>query len=373
MKLRRILPSIDWTLLASSCLLACIGLAMLASTADIGGGVSPFLIRQLIALGIGGVLIVIAMRIPYHNWRRVAPIVFGIGLVSQVLLLYAGRIIRGTVSRLDVFGFQLQPSEFMKVALVLILAWALAKYRVLSWRQLGATAILLIFPVLLVMLEPDLGMAVLMAATWFGMIVVFGMPWRIIGVVVLIGIATFAVAWQTVLLDYQKERILTFLHPSADPLRSGYNVTQSIIALGSGQLFGRGLGHGPQSQLKFLPERHTDFILASVGEELGFVGIALVVTLYGVMLWRVVLIVRATRDPFGQAIGTGAFFLLLIGFTVNAGMNMGILPVTGIPLPFISYGGSNLITSYFLLGLIESVKIHSRFTQEGPTELETFL
>lgn len=373
MKLRRILSSVDWTLLASAFLLVCIGLAMLASAADIGGGVSPFLVRQSIALGVGILLLVITMKIPYHSWRRIAPILFTIGLISQVVVLGAGRIIRGTVSRLDVFGFQLQPSEFVKVMLVLVLAWLFSKYRILGWKQLLLSSLILLFPVGLVMQEPDLGMAVLMAAVWFGMIVVFGMPWRIVTLVLMLGAALFGVAWQTVLLDYQKERILTFLHPTADPLRSGYNVTQSIIALGSGQIFGRGLGHGPQSQLKFLPERHTDFILASVGEELGFIGIALVAILYGVLLWRILLVSRTTRDPFGQAIGVGAFLLLLIGFAVNAGMNIGILPVTGIPLPFISYGGSNLITSCFLLGLIESVKIHSRFAQEGPGEVTSVL
>ncbi len=373
MKLSRLVSSVDWTILASALLLACIGLAMLASATDIGGRVSPFLIRQTIALCIGILVIVATMKIPYHSYRRIAPLLFTLGLVGQVFVLGVGRIIRGTVSRLDVFGFQVQPSEFMKIALVLMLAWVLAKYRTVSWRQLGATAILLALPVALVMQEPDLGMAVLMVMVWFGMIVVLGMPWRIIALVMLVGALAFGAAWQTALLDYQKERILTFLYPAADPLRSGYNVTQSIIALGSGQLFGRGLGHGPQSQLKFLPERQTDFILASVGEELGFVGIALVVILYGILLWRIILIVRTTRDPFGQAIGVGAFFMLLIGFTVNAGMNMGMLPVTGIPLPFISYGGSNIITSCFLLGVIESVKIHSRFAQEGPGELTSFL
>lgn len=373
MKLRRILPSVDWTLITSALLLVCIGLAMFASTADTEGAISPFLLRQGIALCIGVVIAVITMKVPYHSWRNVAPILFAVGLVGQLFVLGAGRIIRGTVSRLDILGFQIQPSEFVKVALVLVLAWLFARYKALGIKQVVTTGLLLLLPVVLVMQEPDLGMAALMSAVWFGMIVIFGVPWRALVVVLLLGSIVSAVAWQTVLLDYQKERVLTFLHPTADPLKSGYNVTQSIIALGSGQVFGRGLGHGPQSQLKFLPERHTDFILASVGEELGFVGIALVATLYGVLLWRIMHIARTTRDPFGQAIAVGGFFLLLIGFIVNAGMNMGMLPVTGIPLPFISYGGSNLITSCFLLGLIESVKIHSRFTQAGPAELDSLL
>jgi rod shape determining protein RodA len=373
MKIRQLLSLVDWTLVSCALLLACVGLAMLASAADTGGGVSPFLIRQAAALGFGVVVALVAMKIPYHSWRRAAPFIFGVGIIVQIFVLYAGRIIRGTVSRLDFFGVQIQPSEFMKVALVLLLAWVLAKYKALGWRQLILSAVLLLIPVALVMQEPDLGMAVLMAAVWGGTIVVFGMPWRIVGIVLLIAAAGFGLAWETVLLDYQKERVMTFLHPTADPLKSGYNVNQSIIALGSGQLVGRGLGHGPQSQLKFLPERHTDFILASVGEELGFIGIVLVTGLYGILLYRILIVARTTRDPFGQLVAVGSFLLLLIGFTVNAGMNMGLLPVTGIPLPFVSYGGSNLLTSWFLIGIVESVKIHSRFTQEGPTELTSFL
>ncbi len=372
MKFRFLVPSIDWILVGAMLLLAGIGLAMFASTADTGSGLSPLFYRQLISLVIGLGGMALAMKIPYSSWKTAAPVLFGVGIAIQVGLLAFGKVIRGTVSRLDVLGFQIQPSEFIKVILVLMLAWLLARQKHLRFRQLWVTGILFAVPIFLVLQEPDVGMAAVMAALWVGTLIVFGLPWKYLVLLAVLGASLFGVAWKAVFLDYQKERIVTFLHPTADPLRSGYNVTQSIIALGSGQIFGRGLGHGPQSQLNFLPENHTDFILASVGEELGFVGIVLVVVLYGVLLWRVVLVFRSTSDPFGQVIACGTFFILIIGLTVNAGMNMGLLPVTGIPLPLISYGGSNLITSCFLLGLVESVKIHNTFSRYAPGELSSF-
>lgn len=373
MRFSDVLRSADWIIIAAVLLLASIGLAMLASATDSGQALSPLLYRQAIALCVGLVVMIFTMKIPYHTWKRVAPALFVVGLVSQIGLSIAGRAIRGTVSRVDILGFQIQPSEFVKVGLVLVLALVLSKYGRIGWKQIAITFGIIVVPVFLVLKEPDLGMAAVMMSAWIGMLIVFGLPFRTFVAICLIGSLAFAGAWNGLLFDYQKKRILTFLHPTADPLSTGYNVTQSIIALGSGQLFGRGLGHGPQSQLKFLPEQHTDFILASVGEELGFVGIALICALYGILLWRLIVIVRNVDDPFAQLIGAGAFFLLITGFTVNAGMNMGLLPVTGIPLPFISYGGSNLLTSCFLLGLVESVKIHSRFSGQTPKELSSFI
>lgn len=346
---------------------------MLASATDTGQALSPLVFRQAISLGLGLVVLFFTMKVPYHSWKRVAPYLFAVGVVSQIALAIAGRVIRGTVSRVDVLGFQIQPSEFVKVMLVLVLAFVLANYRRIGWRQIAVSFGVIVVPIYMVLKEPDLGMAVLMMSVWLGMLIIFGLPFRTFMAICLIGTLAFAGAWNGLLFDYQKKRILTFLNPADNPLTTGYNVTQSIIAFGSGQLLGRGLGHGPQSQLKFLPEQHTDFILASVGEELGFVGIALICALYGVMLWRVITIIRMVSDPFAQLLGIGAFFLLLTGFTVNAGMNMGILPVTGIPLPFISYGGSNVLTSCFLLGLVESVRIHSTFHRQESAELSSFI
>ncbi|MEK7499809.1 MAG: FtsW/RodA/SpoVE family cell cycle protein [Patescibacteria group bacterium] len=373
MRLKLLPPEVDYVLIGAVLLLSGIGLAMLASAADVSATISPLFFRQATALFLGLIGMWFIAKIPYHSLRTVIPFLFAAGISVQFFLVIVGRTIRGTVSRLDFFGFQIQPSEFIKVMLLLVLALVLAKYKHVGIRALVVSGVLTALPVFLVLREPDFGMAALILSLWVGLLMVFGLSWKLFGTIVLIGAMLFAGAWQTLLLDYQKERILTFLHPTADPLRSGYNVNQSIIALGSGEILGRGLGHGPQSQLKFLPERHTDFILASVGEELGFIGVVLVVGLYSIVLVRIIMIARATRDPFGQLIASGVFLIFIIGFTVNAGMNMGILPVTGIPLPLVSYGGSNLLASCILLGLALSVKVHGTFSRHAPSELSNFI
>ncbi len=349
-----------------------VGLAMLVSATYAHATLSPLFITQSIAAGICLVVMLLIARMPYHAWRKYAFLVYIAGIISLATVSWIGPVIRGTTSRLSILGFQIQPSELMKVAIVISVAWLLSRYQIIRLKQVVITLGFITIPVILVLAEPDIGMAFLIICTIIGMLIFLGMQWRIVGVLALLGSIIMVGAWHWTLLDYQKNRILTFLDPTADPLSAGYNVTQSMIAFGSGQLLGRGLGHGPQSQLKFLPERHTDFILASLGEELGFIGILLVITLYAIMLWRILAIARTTNDPFGQLISVGVFFTMLISFTVSVGMNMGILPVTGIPLPLVSYGGSNLVTTFFLIGLVESVKAHNRFVQAPPKEISHF-
>jgi len=294
-------------------------------------------------------------------------------LLLLLSLLFVARVIRGTTSRLEFGGFQFQPSEFMKMALIIFLAWYLSRQATVGWRASLLSAVLAFIPTALIVLEPDLGGGVVLAAIWFIMLVFSAAPWYILGLAVALGVATFVPSWLWLLADYQKARLLVFLHPAADPLGAGYNVTQSQVALGSGYLWGRGLGHGPQSQLQFLPERHTDFILASLGEELGFLGVVVVLILYSVMLWRILKIARATRDPFGQLLAVGVAILLGLSILVTAGMNMGLLPVTGLPLPLLSYGGSNLLATLVLLGLVESVHVHSTWVRLPPAEISHFM
>lgn len=358
--------SLDWTLLSATLLLILVGFAMLISATDRGSLLSSLFFRQLIASGIGLGLGFFILKTPYHVWRQLSWGLYGLGLAGLGLVTILGTTIRGTISRLDFFGFQVQPSEYMKIALVIALAWLFSQFKYVRWKQVGISGLIVALPVVLVAQEPDFGVAALMIALWAGLIIFSGISWKIIATLGLVGIVALGGLWQWTLLDYQKERLLTFVDPGKDPLRSGYNVTQSIIALGSGQILGRGLGQGPQSQLKFLPERHTDFVLASIGEELGFIGVIVVVILYGIVLWRLLLIARGTQDPFGQLIAIGVFLLLLASFIVSAGMNMGLLPVTGIPLPLISYGGSSLVVTLLLIGLAESVHVYSSFMR-GPT------
>ncbi|MGH9856252.1 MAG: rod shape-determining protein RodA, partial [Acidobacteriota bacterium] len=346
---------------------------MLLSATYTEATISPLFVRQMVAFAVALVLFFMTSKFSYHSLRRYAPFVYIAGVVALGAVAVIGTVIRGTVSRLEFFGVQLQPSEFMKVGLVTILAWLIVRAPLLTWRTILMTVCMLALPTALVVREPDLGVAALMVLVWAALMVFAGLSWKKIGVLVLVGGVVLGVSWQTLLLDYQKDRIRTFLNPAEDPLRTGYNITQSIIALGSGKVIGRGLGHGPQSQLKFLPERHTDFILASIGEELGFVGIMLVLGLYGILFWRIIRIIYATQDRFGQLLAAGTFFTLLTSFVVSAGMNMGLLPVTGIPLPLISYGGSNLVFTFVLLGLVESVRVHGAFHQPAPKEISGFI
>ncbi|PIT98333.1 MAG: rod shape-determining protein RodA [Candidatus Andersenbacteria bacterium CG10_big_fil_rev_8_21_14_0_10_54_11] len=360
----------DWVLTGTAVLLVLLGMAMVLSTTSDKDLVSARLVRQMLAavLGLGAYTAV--SLFPYHRWRRYVPLIFAASVAALFATSQIAPIIRGTASRLQIGGgLQVQPSEFVKISIVCILAWYFAG-RPATGKTIVVSGLLTTLAAGLIILEPDLGAAALLVGAWAGLIIYLGVPWRTISILAAIAAIAALAAWQTSLADYQKQRVLTFLNPAADPLGAGYNVTQSLVALGSGGLFGRGLGHGPQSQLNFLPEQHTDFIVASIGEELGFIGIILLLALYSVLLWRIYAIARETGDPFGKYLAVGVYLLLLGGLFINAGMNMGLLPVTGIPLPLVSYGGSSLVSTFILLGIVQSVRMHSTWVRTPPKELE---
>lgn len=364
--------SLDWVMIAAVGLLTCLGLAMLASATYTESIFSGLFIRQSIAALVSFIALLLFSFIHPGTIQRYAWILYGLGVAGLTSVAIFGTLIRGTVSRLQIFGVQVQPSEFMKVGLIAGLAWLAARFLNQPIKMVVASGLTVSFPIALVLFEPDLGAAALLAAVWLGLIFFLGLPWRYVFVILVLGTVTFGGAWQFWLADYQKDRLRTFINPTIDPLGSGYNVAQSIVALGSGQLIGRGLGHGSQSQLKFLPERHTDFIIASIGEELGFLGICLILALYAVVLWRILHLARSTLDPFTRSFSVGVFLLILVSLVVSAGMNMGLLPVTGIPLPLISYGGSHLVVTYILLGIIQSMHVHGKWTSTPPLEIEHF-
>ncbi len=369
MRIGEAIKSMDWILTGAVVLLVGISLAMLFSSTATTDVLSSRFSRQAIAAAVAAVAGLIVLRTPYHTIHRFTLALYGLGVASLVSLLFIGRVIRGTASRLEIGGFQLQPSEFMKIALILMVAWVLSRETRPSWWGSIISAIVTLIPTVLIVLEPDLGVGVILLALWFLLLVFSGSSWRIIASYLGLGLVVAIPSWLWLLAPYQKSRILVFLDPTADPLGAGYNVVQSVVALGSGYIWGRGLGHGPQSQLQFLPERHTDFILASLGEELGFLGIMVVLILYTIMLWRILKIARATREPFGQLVAVGVFILLSISLLVTGGMNMGMLPVTGLPLPLLSYGGSNLLATVVLIALVQSIHVHSRWMRRLPTEI----
>lgn len=369
MRFWQALRSLDWVATAAAGLLICLGLAMLfSSTYTTPQAFTARFTKQLIValMSLGGYFFI--ARVPYHTWRRFAPFFYSLGVAGLIFVALTASVIRGAASRLVIFGVQIQPSEFMRILLIVGLAYAFCYTQRLNGKFITISCILVGLPILLIGLEPDFGMAALLAAIWLAMLVFLGLSWRALAALGIIMVVGLAGAWQS-LAEYQQQRLITFLDPARDPLGAGYNINQSIVALGSGYLFGRGLGHGPQSRLNFLPERHTDFIFASIGEELGFAGILLVITLYSILLWRIIRIAHLTQDLFGELLAVGAFFVLFIGFTVSAGMNMGLLPVTGIPLPLVSYGGSNLMSTMLLLGIVQSVYVHSKWVQAPPPEI----
>lgn len=358
---RRILnlfSGFDWWLLASVFLISCFGLAALYSV-DLGRPDSNLLDfkKQIIFFIIGFLLLFITGRANYSLFRFSAGSLYIVCLILLVGLLFFGSVIHGTKGWFMAGGFSFQPVELVKLSVILILA-LLASREARSFKTLGfflKSLVLVLLPSILIMIQPDFGSALILWFIWLAMIVLAGVRQRYLLVLVIGFICLFIAAWFFVFKDYQKERFLTFLDPARDPLGRGYNVTQSMIAVGSGNFFGRGLGFGSQSQLRFLPETHTDFIFAVVGEELGFFGSFFVVGLFGLLFFRLFKIMQTARDDFSLFVIIGIAALFFFQFLVNVGMNIGLLPVTGITLPFMSAGGSSLLVNFLLIGIAQAI------------------
>ena len=280
---------------------------------------------------------------------------FGV-LILLLLVMLWGKTIRGTTGWIGVGSFHIQPVELAKLILIIFLASFITKKRSrLSIVARIITSIVLTFiPVFLILKQPDFGSAVIIVGVWAIMLLVSGINKKSIAVLSLIGIISAFSGW-FILKDYQKERLVNFINPYEDPRGSGYNVIQSIVAVGSGGMFGKGLGHGSQSQLNFLPERHTDFIFAVIAEELGFLGAGVVFSLFGIIFWRMKRIALSAKDNFGYLLSIGIVVMLFLQVLINSGMNIGVMPVTGVPLPFLSYGGSSLVIVLASVGIMQSI------------------
>jgi len=289
-----------------------------------------------------------------------AVIAWAVSLFALALVPLAGAIHLGATRWLSVFGMSVQPSEIMKLTTIGLLARALAgRAAPLPARTLWMSLALVGPPALLIVLQPDLGSASVFGAIWLGMVWVGGISRRMLLGLAGAGLACVPVGWQ-LLQDYQRDRLLVFVDPHADPLGAGYTIIQSTIAIGSGRLWGRGWFAGTQNQLSFLPERHSDFIFSVIGEEWGFLGSVSLVGLFGALLVRAIHVARETRDPQGRLFIIGVFAWLGYQAFVNIGMTMGVLPVVGVPLPLVSYGGSSTVTVWVALGLIQSIRASER-------------
>lgn len=351
------LQRFDWILALSMFILLAIGMAAVYSVDSAQGRELIFVPTQLIALSIGISLFFILGSLHMTFFEASAKISYVVAAVLLVLVLIVGENVRGTVGWFRVGGFSFQPAEVAKAALVLYLAYMVSKQgrrfdRLLYIVRGGIPTFILIG---LIMLQPDFGSALVLGGIWFGILLFSGAKKRYLGALVLFVVVVFVSGWFFFFEEYQKDRLRTFVDVEADAQGAGYNVRQSIIAIGSGRLLGRGIGYGSQSQLHFLPEAQTDFVFAVIGEELGFVGVSTVFALYFLLLWRLITIAKMSPDDFSAYTVVGIAMLFFIQIVFNIGGASGALPVTGLTLPFLSYGGSSLIINLALMGVAESI------------------
>jgi rod shape determining protein RodA len=313
---------------------------------------------QLLRLGLAfGVMIFVA-QIPPRLWRRLAVPLYVAGVLMLVAVLAVGEIGKGAQRWLDLGLLRFQPSELLKLGVPLMLAWFLA-LRPLppgGWRTLVA-AILTAVPAVLIARQPDLGTALLVGSAGAFVLFLAGLSWRLIALLVAIAAALAPLLWSQ-MLDYQKNRVLTLFDPESDPLGTGYHIIQSKIAIGSGGVYGKGWGLGTQSHLEFLPERSTDFIFAVLGEELGLFGVLALLGIYLFIIFRGLYIASQSQDAFGRLLAGGLTLVFFVYLFVNTGMVSGLLPVVGVPLPLVSYGGTSMVTILAGFGLIMAVHTH---------------
>lgn len=360
--------SADWFFHLAIFALILFGLAAIYSvTLSQGGETGLALKKQFLAATIGLGIFLFVARSNYQLLRGYAPVLYALGILGLVGVLIFGETIRGTTGWFSVGPVNFQPVEFMKIALVIALAsyFSRRRKRVVGLKELLVSGVITGIPIGLVFLQPDLGSAGMLLSIWIVLLFFVGLPKKFAITLGIMFVIVSLFSWQFLFLDYQKARIVSFANPEVDPLGQGYNVRQAIIAVGAGGVFGRGLGFGSQSQLKFLPESQTDFIFAVIAEELGFLGVFLVIAAFGLLITRIYYHASHTRDDFTSLLMFGVAGLLFSQFLVNAGMNLGLLPVTGVGLPLVSYGGSSLVVMLLMLGIVESAILHRKGPIEG--------
>ncbi len=348
---------LDLPLLVALLILCGCGLLVLFSATDQD---LDKLYRQLIRLGIAFAVMVVVAQIPPLKLQRWSLPLFGIGLALLVGVLVMGEMGKGAKRWLDLGAVRFQPSEILKVAVPMMLAWYLAERPLPpSGPRILWTVVLTVVPVLLIARQPDLGTALLVAST--GMIVLFlaGLGWRLIALLG-IGAATLAPLLWYLMRPYQRERVFSFFNPEDDPFGTGYHIIQSKIAIGSGGIYGKGWLGGTQSRLGFLPERSTDFVFAILGEEFGLIGTLAMLTLYLFIIARGLYIATQAQDTYGRLLSGGLTLTFFTYLFVNTGMVTGLLPVVGIPLPLVSYGGTSLVTIMAGFGILMSIHTHRK-------------
>ena len=354
---------IDLVMVFSTLVLAGFGAAVIYSSTR---GIDPeafdtsYLERQIIFVMVGTALMVGAAIVPYDRLRLWAPAGYGIGIVSVIAVLLVGVTRNGAKSWFEVGGLQVQPSEFLKIAFILVLASYVSTLDgELSLSQLTKALALAAPPFLLIMQQPDVGTALVFVAISVSVLLIGGTRFKHIVILTLIGLGIVALIWNSGALEnYQQERLLSFIDPSSSGTGAAYQQTQAAIAIGSGGITGQGFGKGGQTRGEFVPEQHTDFIFTVIGEEFGFLGSAIVLGLFGLLIWRTWRTAKKAADLFGSLICVGVMTMIVFQMFQSVGMTVGIMPITGIPVPFLSYGGSSTLTSFIAVGLV--LNVHMR-------------
>jgi len=355
---RRQLRHFDFALVGCAFLIVAYGMLMIYSASKGGAAGAERVIRQAIWAVIGTAAMLLVSSVDHKAYPRIAGKLYVAALVLLAAVLVVGKSAKGAQRWLGVGSIAVQPSELAKIALIIALAVFLVARRS-QLRELSVVIrsfLYMMVPILFIFKQPDLGTALVLLTTWSAMLYFAGARLRHLALFVLAGTLVFGAMWHTgVLRDYQKKRLVTFLDPASDPKASGYHITQSRIAIGSGKFSGKGYLRGTQSQLRFIPEQHTDFIFTVVCEEFGFAGGSLLLLLYLLLLLRGAAIMTSAEDPIGRLVAGGVLSMFLFQILVNIGMTMGIMPVTGVPLPLFSYGGSSLLASLTAVGILAGI------------------
>ncbi len=360
--MKRAVRHFDWVLFASTIALLAYGIAMIYSAAPVQGNLTDeFYFRQGVYALIGLLAMFVIALVDYRIWETWPRLPYVLGVAILALVAASGQSAFSAQRWINLGFLPVQPSELAKILLIVSLAKYLADRESESqrWYHIITSLILVAIPAGLIYLQPNLGTSIVLGVIWVGMLLMWGMRpryWALLGIA---GVAVLIVFSLTA-ADYQRQRLITFFNPNDDPLGAGYNVLQARISIGSGGLTGQGYLSGTQSQLRFLRARQTDFIFSVVGEELGFIGATVFMGLIVVVCWRMLRAARLARDAYGRLIVVGLTIMLFVQTAVNLGVNVGLLPVVGIPLPFLSFGGSSLISILLGQGLVQSVLIRHR-------------
>lgn len=362
--------SVDWILFLAT--LPILGAGLLTMNSFTGD--SQFFIRQF-AWIIVSIIIFFSLsfadfRFLRKTWVSMFLFLFSCFLLSSLFIV--GKVSHGAISWFNLGFFSFQPADIIKIVLIVILAKYFSRrhIEIANIRHILVSGIYAFIIFALVFIQPDFGSAMIIFLIWFGMVLVSGVSKKHIMAMILLGLVVFGGLWFFVFKDYQKDRIKNFIHPYTDIQGSGYNAYQSTIAVGSGELWGKGVGYGTQSRLKFLPEYQSDFIFAAFAEEWGFLGVVILFTMYGIVIWRIIVNAMRGETNFEMLFGAGMAVFLIAHFIINVGMNMQLLPVTGQTFPFMSYGGTHIATEFIGLGILMSMRRNSRVIHKDATNNE---